>query len=181
MSHQLYESWILDDVPLSDAQRMELNSHLSTCAECSSLQSSWSKAREELQTVSVKQPAAGFSMRWRSSLKDRRLAEERDQQRSLWIGIASAFASILIGFMVVLSPHISWVQLFVGISESVVNLTAAVSTLIQIVSSVVHAVPPFALVLTGLALSTLLSVTIFLWGASIWRISRRGLTFHEKN
>ncbi|MEN6571810.1 MAG: hypothetical protein ABFD24_08215 [Anaerolineaceae bacterium] len=181
MKHLPYESWILDETPLNEDQQRDLDAHLLTCPVCCNLRDSWQAVRQQIESAPQKQPSPGFSMRWKASLKDRREADEVRQRRLVWIWIASIAAAVLLSLAVIYLPRVSFIQVLISIVESLVGFTSGVSALVKLVTGVLHTVPPYMLVLSSIALSTLLSITIFLWGISIWRMSRKGVTHYEEN
>jgi cation transport ATPase len=181
MKHQPYESWILDEVPLNEQQKQELEAHLKTCSPCSSLQSSWQEARKQIQSTTVRQPSAGFAMRWQTGLEERRIAEEHRQRQNVWIWIACVSAAVVLALAVIFLPRISFVQILIDMVESLVGLTTAVTVFLRLVTSVFRSISPLTLVLAYLGLSTLLILTVFLWGISIWRMSLKGVAHYEKD
>lgn len=181
MKHQPYESWILDETQLDENQQHDLDSHLLTCSTCTNLRDSWQVVRQEIQTTRQVHPAEGFSARWKASLKDRRQVEEAKQRRLMWIWIASFSGVVLLSLAVIFLPRISFIQILIAFVESLVEFSTGVSALLQLIKSILRTVPAYILVVSSIGLSTLLSITTFLWGVSIWRMSRKGVTHYEKD
>lgn len=181
MNHQPFESWILDEEPLSKQQLSELESHLISCQSCKSLQESWLIAKHQIKSAPVKQPAPGFSMRWQSSLKERREAEERAQSRTLFIWFGCIIAVLLIALAVITMPEISIITVLTTLITNLVAISTTLDGLVQFVLSVTRSVPPTTLILAAISLSSLLSIVSFIWGLSIWRMSRKGVRQNEEN
>lgn len=181
MNHQPFESWILDEEPLGKQQLSELEDHLSSCQSCKTLQESWVIARHQIKSAPAKQPAPGFSTRWQSSLKERREAEERAQSRTVFIWIGCIIAVLLISLAVIAMPKISIITVMISLVTTLVNVSTSVDDLLQFVLSITRSVPPTTLILMAISLSSLLSIVSFIWGLSIWRISRKGVRQNEEN
>jgi cation transport ATPase len=181
MNHQPFESWILDEEPLGKQQQAELEGHLLSCQSCKTLQESWGIAKHQIKSAPVKQPAPGFSMRWQSSLKARREAEERAQSRTLFIWIGCTIAVLLISLAVIAMPKFSIITVMITLVTTLVNVSTSLDDLLQLVLSVTRSVPPTTLILVAISLSSLLSIVSFIWGISIWRISRKGVRQNEED
>lgn len=181
MNHQPFESWILDEEPLAKQQLSELEDHLLCCPSCKSLQESWLIAKHQIKSAPVKQAAPGFSMRWQSSLKERREAEERAQSRTLFIWIGCIIAVLLISLAVIAMPEISIITVMITLVTNLVTFSTSLDGLLQFVLSITRSVPPTTLILVAIGLSSLLSIVSFIWGLSIWRMSRKGVIQNEEN
>lgn len=181
MNHQPYESWILDEESLGKQQLSELESHLVNCQSCKTLQESWGVAKHQIKSAPVKRPAPGFSMRWQSSLKERRETEEQAQSRTLFIWIGCIIAVLLISLAVIAMPKISIITVMITLVTNLVNVSSSVDGLLQFVLSITRSVPPTTLILVAISLSSLLSIVSFIWGLSIWRMSRKGVIQNEEN
>lgn len=181
MKHLPYESWILDETPLNEDQQHDLNAHLLTCQTCTSLRLSWQDVRHQIETAPQIQPSPGFSARWKASLKERRLADEARQRRLVWVWTASIAWAVLLSLAVIYLPRVSSIQILIAFVEALVGITTGISAWVTLLQGILHTVPPYILVIASIGLSTLLSITIFLWGISIWRMSSKGVTHYEEN
>ena len=86
MSHQPYETWILDAHPLAVEERRALEAHLNTCQQCQALQRKWRAVRQELRLQTLVSPAPGFAQRWQAGLAGRREQEIRRQAWKAFLG-----------------------------------------------------------------------------------------------
>jgi hypothetical protein len=120
-------------------------------------------------------------MRWQTGLEERRIAEEHRQRQNVWIWIACVSAAVALALAVIFLPRISFIQILIDMVESLVGLTTAVTVFLRLVTSVFRSISPLTLVLAYLGLSTLLILTVFLWGISIWRMSLKGVAHYEKD
>jgi predicted anti-sigma-YlaC factor YlaD len=111
MSHQPFETWILDHESLPIADRRTLQAHMETCQACQRLYRQWSGARQELNTRRMAAPASGFTSRWRASLAERRA---RAQRRQAWKIFGMLFAAalfiflLLAGYVIATSSPTDW-------------------------------------------------------------------------
>jgi hypothetical protein len=180
MSHQPFESWILDETRLDEQQIQQLQAHLNVCPSCKTLQSSWEAVRHQLQSASEMQPAPGFSMRWQANLNKRWEEEGRLQQQNMIIASASTLVAFLIALVAVVFPRVSWIDVLIKLVSTLVSTTGSLSAFLQMISSAVKTVPASLLIFSALGTSTLLCLVGFLWGVSIWRMSHKGVRQNEK-
>lgn len=181
MNHQPYESWILDDEKLDRSQQVELEEHLRDCPKCNKLQQSWAVARMQIKSAPVRQPAAGFSGRWQQSLAERKRYEESRQTRNLLLGLSGTALLLLIILAVIFMPDFSLIGLTVSAITTIVNISKGLSTFMELVTSITRTAPPGVMILSVLILSTLTSVFCFIWGVSLWKLSRKGVKENEEN
>ncbi len=122
MEHQPFESWLLDDLPLTSEQRRNLRQHTLACAECAALE----RANFRLRASSMAVPARGFSQRFSARLAGQR----RVEQRRAVIGavfLALAALALLIYNLLPLLPYLvlSPTQIFVLWLNALISLSAA--------------------------------------------------------
>ncbi len=181
MNHQPFETWIIDDLPLDKQQQTELEEHLRDCQSCKTLQLSWETAKHKIKSAPVKQPSPGFSMRWQASLKERREAEARSQSRTLFIWIGSLVAVSIITFGVIALPELSFISMVISFVTTLITVTTSVESIVALVESVANSLSPTARILAGIGLSTVISVFTFVWGITVWRMSRKGVKQYEED
>ena len=70
MDHRPFEDWLLDDQPLTNDQKRQLNTHMQTCSSCAALV----EVNLALKSVRVAAPAAGFADRFQVRLIARKQA-----------------------------------------------------------------------------------------------------------
>jgi hypothetical protein len=102
MSHQPFETWILDPDPLTKEDRRSLQDHLDSCAQCQQIQRRWQSVHLELRARPMALPAPGFTMRWQSGLAERRA---RQQRRQAW-KIFGYFAGGALFILLLLSAYL---------------------------------------------------------------------------
>lgn len=172
MNHQPFESWLLDEKPISHEQRRELDLHVRTCTYCSALLET-GKLLSSARPVS---PAAGFASRFEVRLTARKL---EDRRRRFWgallftlggIGLfvwlagpvlASFFASPA-GWI---SALVEWGIFFI---TTVQAMTEAGSVLVRVLPGLLSPFAWMVLLSAGAGMS-------LLWSISIWRFAHRGI------
>jgi hypothetical protein len=123
MSHQPFETWILDHDRgiLSTEDRRELQAHLATCTQCQRLERRWQSVHQELRAHPMVAPAAGFTQRWQTGLAERRAREQRKQAWRIFGGLLGAALFILLvlgGFLIATTTPSDWLIAFIRTSES---------------------------------------------------------------
>jgi predicted anti-sigma-YlaC factor YlaD len=172
MSHQPFESWLLDETNPSPEQEAALRAHLETCPECRKIYSGWLAARETLQLSRMARPAPGFSQRFTASLAERRaLQAHRRQIRNLILGlalgvIASAGLLILLIFAVN-SP----VDLLVKATQGITGLVSWWNQTQQVLFVALQ-LPVFLGI--WILLSSGICLLVIGWLFTLWRISHQG-------
>jgi hypothetical protein len=169
MNHQPFEDWLLNDKPVTQQEKHELDMHIRTCAYCAAL----AETGMELKSVKKVAPKPGFTDRFQARLAERKIAEQR---RRLWgsvlftlgglvllMGLASPF---LLGF---LSAPATWIAAFV---QWVVFIVTTVEALAQAGSVFVHILPDFLSPFGWMVLISAIAGVSLLWAVSIWRFVR---------
>ena len=75
MNHRPFETWLLDNQPLTPEEKRGLQIHLQECVHCTAL----AEVNLELRSVKMVSPAAGFTARFQQRLKVQRLREQRNR------------------------------------------------------------------------------------------------------
>lgn len=169
MKHQPFEEWLLNDIPLSHAQKRELDLHVRSCAYCSALL----ETEKVLRSVKMAAPGEGFAARFQTRLAERRLAERRRRilGAALFLLGGTAFLLWLLApslFAVFASPQ-AWVVALVkwGIFL-VTTLQAAAQAGWVVLRVAADLMPPFA----WLILLSAFAGMSLIWSISIWRFTR---------
>jgi predicted anti-sigma-YlaC factor YlaD len=100
-NHQVFENWILDDAPLSEADAQALRTHLETCESCRRLAENWSAVATLFAETPVLVPAPGFSDRWLAALDAQQTAERARNRRQAW-AVAAIFGGVALLSLVLL-------------------------------------------------------------------------------
>lgn len=111
MSHQPFETWILDHEALTPEERRQMQAHLEGCGQCQRLQRRWQMVHQELRARPTVAPVPGFSQRFKASLVERRAREQRRQAWrifSAFLGGAMLILLILAGYLMATSTPADW-------------------------------------------------------------------------
>ena len=179
MSHQPYETWLLDEAELSSEQAQALQAHLQDCQECRELQNSWKNLDGLIRAAHMVSPQPGFSQRWRASLAGRRSRQQVLQIRRLFIGllIAALITLLMLAAVFVLSasPVNLWVTVFESLTRFIIRENQVQRTLAAWVASV----PIYIPIAGWVIFSTSLSLLSLFWIYSLWRIHSKGGSKNE--
>jgi hypothetical protein len=169
VNHSPFEDWLLNDIPVTPAQKRELDLHLRSCDYCSAL----AATNRVLGSVRLVSPAPGFTQRFQVRLAERKLAE---RQRKFWGALLFSLGGILLLFLMAgpyllsfLSSPASWISLIVGWLVFIGStLFALLDATLVILSVITNFLPPFA----WLVLLSMFAGMGLLWSVSIWRFVR---------
>jgi cation transport ATPase len=175
MNHPPYENWILDEIQINSQEQDSLKEHLKECPECYQLSRSWNKVQTQLQTTPAQPAPAGFMRRWKNEFASRQREQERRQARTLFISLASGAGAILIALAVILLPDFSFISLLVRFLTTVVKLFSGLESIVSISKNLINSAPTITLVISGLFIAGWISLAVFAWGISIWRITTKGV------
>jgi anti-sigma factor RsiW len=174
MNHQPYERWILDGKDLGETERVELGRHLEGCADCRRLQAGWSEARVELLARPASAPRPGFTQRWKASVNERRLRDQRQQAWKLFLSCSGTAAVLLVFFVAYLlsaTTPVEWVQAAVRAISSSVGLVGAVR---DVTVTWLQYSPPVVNVVLWITLAVTLCAVTLIWVFAMWRTSLGG-------
>lgn len=169
MKHQPFEEWLLNETPLSHAQKRELDLHVRTCPYCSALV----ETEKVLHSVKMVAPAEGFTARFQARLAERRLA---DRRRRVWGSILFLIGGLLFLlwlaapslFAFVASPQV-WIA---GLVEWGIFIITTVQAMTQAGSVLLRVIPDFLPPFVWLILASGLAGISLIWSVSIWRFTR---------
>lgn len=169
MNHQPFETWLLNEQPLTTEQKRELDSHLRTCTHCTALVETGIALRNKRMVA----PAVGFTTRFQTRLAAQRVIERR--KRFLGVILFTLVGLTLVGWAsapvlsAVIAAPAQWITLILGYGLFIVT---SIQSLTNIGLVLLHVVPDL---LPPLAWGVLiLAVAGFglLWTVSIWRLTR---------
>lgn len=176
MNHQPYETWILDEHPVSDEHKIALEEHLKTCPECVKLKRSWVMVEKTLISTPVKQAPARFVNDWKGSLAARKRAQEKKQARTLLISLCSGGVAIMIALAALFLPEFSLISVGVGFVTTLVQLLTGLENFWSIIFRLSRSIPVSTIIITGVLISSWIILACLAWGLSIWKLAfRRGL------
>lgn len=175
MSHQPFETWILDQYDLPIEDRRSLQAHMETCQQCQRIFRKWQAAQRELRARKMVAPAPGFVARWQDGLAARRAREQRKQAWrifTLFVGAAMFVLLVLAGYVMTTSSPGDWLAAFIR------SASASLSWF-NLVTYVVRTWFSNTPVVLNIALWIYLSITLcFLslaWVFALWRTSNVGV------
>jgi predicted anti-sigma-YlaC factor YlaD len=175
MRHQPFETWIIDEIPLSSEQAQLLQSHLQECENCRKLSTGWDAARTYLLQTTVVSPAPGFTRRFGASIAERRYRQQQMQvRRTLLYLVSGSFVSLL-ALMAYLLFIVTPGGLLITVFGSLTHTLVWWNNLQEMYLPLVQSLPIFVPVALWILFTTSLSIFSILWVISIWRISTQGV------
>ncbi|GAB4544674.1 MAG: hypothetical protein Fur002_18120 [Anaerolineales bacterium] len=164
-----FEEWLLNDTPLNETQRRQLDAHLRTCADCAAL----AESAAALRSAPVISPAAGFSRRFQIRLARQKSAARRKNFWGLILFVVAGLALILW----LAAPYISlfaaapaqWMSLALG---NALFLFTTLQTLAEVFSVFLQILPGILSPYAWMMLASTLAGFSLLWTAALWRMSR---------
>lgn len=173
MSHQPYESWIFDEVPLSPEERVALQDHLENCTACRDLHQSWSDARSQMKNLPMRAPSKGFSQRWSLSLNTRREFKTRNQTWWFFLVIAGgASISLLLmasQILILGSPF----DLLLTILHKSIHFAAHTSNIFKVLITGIQIIPTAIIIPAGILFLLVFLALCFMWFFSLSYISKK--------
>lgn len=170
MNHQPFETWLLEETPLTPSQKRELQEHLQVCVSCAALAETGALLRDRRMVAAP----AGFAVRFQERLAARRA---RQRQRRLWGLLLLAVSGVLLS-MWLLKPVLAWwgvapaTWINVALGYLFFLLTS-LHALAEIVQIALRFLPGFILPFFWMVLVSALAGFSLLWIVSIWRLSQR--------
>jgi hypothetical protein len=170
MNHQPFETWLLDEVHLTTAEKQELNAHLRTCKTCTAL----AETGLVLRSAKVIAPAVGFTARFQEKLAIQKIAERRQRLWGLIILLVSGIGLLTWVAMPYITTFISapieWLTAIVGYLIFIFTSLQAFTEVLQVFTRVIpNFIPPYA----WMILFSAIAGFSLLWTVSIWRFARR--------
>ena len=169
MNHQPFEDWLLNDKPINQEQKRELDMHMRTCAYCAAL----AETGLALKSVKKASPKPGFTNRFQARLAERKLVEQR---RRLWGSVLFTVGGLVL-LMWLASPYLfsflaapaTWIAAFV---QWGVFIVTTIEALAQAGSVFIKIVPDFLSPFAWMVLLSTIAGVSLLWTVSIWRFVR---------
>jgi hypothetical protein len=169
MNHRPFEDWLLNEQPLNNDQKRELQTHLQDCAHCAAL----AEVNLELRSVKMAAPAAGFTARFQTRLAAQRVRERRN--RLVGVLILTLGGVGLLGWF--LAPYViqflaspaGWIAAFVKFFLTLFEMARAIG---DIGSIFLRVLPGFIPPIGWMIILSTLSGFALLWGVSLWRFTR---------
>lgn len=175
MSHELYETWIFEEVNLSDEQLDALEAHLAVCSECRQLKENWDSLSAYLATPPVALPSPGFVSRWQSEIEERKSLEQKWMVRRLLLFLFTAAAltsSLLFGVVLVTASPL---EILVAGIRFLVGAYVRIDFAREWFALVLNSLPPVIPLMVCLLVMGSLGFLTVIWTTSMWRIATKGV------
>jgi hypothetical protein len=175
MSHQPYETWILDQPDLTLQDRRELQDHLDACRQCDRLQSRWQMVRQELTTRRMAVPAPGFTQRWRTSLVERKAREQRKQAwKTAGLLLGTALVVLLVAAVYTLATS-SPTDVLLALISIVSSTSGFLNLGIHFVQNWLSSTPLAVNLVLWIYLTVCICLLTFVWVLVLWRTNIIGV------
>jgi hypothetical protein len=175
MSHQPYETWILDQQNLSGDDRRALLSHLDDCPQCLRLQRRWQMVHQELTYPRMVTPAPGFTQRWQTGLAERKAREQRKQAWKIAGMLFTAALVVLLlmtAYTLATSSLTDWLVGLVGIVSSTSGL---LNLGIHFIQNWLSSTPLAVNLVLWIYLTVSIALLTFVWVLVLWRTNLVGV------
>jgi hypothetical protein len=177
MKHQPFESWLINDDPLTSEQTQSLDEHLKVCEQCQQLQIARINVEALFRDTPSVDPAPGFALRWQARLKREHQLELATRHRwQSWITLilianAVSLFAILLGMQ--------FFNTFDSITELLLVWVYRLTSLLTIINLFQNFLAILIRTLPGLLspggwalLAAIISSGSILWGLSMARLAR---------
>jgi predicted anti-sigma-YlaC factor YlaD len=172
MSHQPFETWLLEENNRTPEQEAALQAHLVNCAECRRINTGWQAARLSLNSTRMARPAPGFSQRFSASLSVRQAQQaHRRQIRNLILGLSVGLIATAILLVSVIFTFTSPVDLLVHVVEAI---TIGLTRWNQVIHVLLAAMQQPIFLVVWILVTCGISFLACGWLISLWRISVQG-------
>jgi type VI protein secretion system component VasF len=175
MSHQPFETWILDSGTLSQEERRMLQAHLQSCTQCQRLERNWRSVHQELRTRPMVAPAPGFTQRWQSSLAERRAREQRKQAWRIFGILIAAAVFILLTLTGYLLATTSPTQWMANLFQTMDSSRAFMQWVVFVVQGWVSSTPLALNLALWIYLTVSLCALLLAWVGILWRTQSVGV------
>jgi len=175
MSHELYESWLVSEQPLTLEQKDELKSHLQSCPRCRQIAAGWRSARTQMTKSGLASPTPGFNLRWQQTLAERRLQKQTKNTRWLLLALVVSSAISLTALVLFLSNSLAIVDWWLHTTLTVERTFGWLKQISLLVQSWLGGLPSFlppAVII--LILSAGFTFLLLLWVSIVKRLSIQG-------
>lgn len=169
MNHQPFETWLLDDLPLTAEQKRELQAHLRSCPACTAI------AETDLALHAARQagPREGFRSRFETRLAQHR-REQKVRQRIGGITFSLGGIALLLWLagpwlLEFLRSPAGWITAAVGY---ILFLVTFMQTAAEAGRVLLHVLPEFVTPFGWMVAFSMLAGAGLLWSVSIWRFTR---------
>ena len=172
MSHQPFETWLLEENNHTPEQEAALQAHLLICAECRQVHTGWQAARLSLESARMVRPAPGFTQRFSASLAERRALQAHQRQiRNLILGLSLGLIATAALLTIAIFTFTSPVEMLVNGVEAI---TVGVTRWNQVSHVISAAMGQPIFLVVWILITCGVSFLACAWLFSLWRISVQG-------
>ena len=177
MKHKPFESWILDDSPLTKTEQQQLKEHLKDCPQCRKLQAAWHESQNRIRSSEIHSPLPGFSQRWQTNYFKRHELEKTRQVRRTLLILVMLMGMASLVYMLQNNLLITWIVSAISMIASLfINITKALAGIGELLSETPVLLYGFGFLSLG-AIAALLASTAFI----LWNILKKGSQKHAYN
>ena len=171
MNHQPYETWILDNPPITEEEKQDLNIHIQECPDCSHLHQGWNLVEQSIRSSQIHPAPSNFTQRWSASLERRKREQEKKQARTLVLALVSGALAVGITLCIMFLPEFSLISLTAGFISTILSLFTGIENFWSILLNLAQTVSPTTLIITVLVISGWVILASFTLGLSIWKLA----------
>ena len=170
MKHKPFESWILDNSPITKTEQQQLREHLKACPQCQKLQTAWYESQNRIKSAIVYEPRPGFSQRWQTMFYKRRELEKTRQVRRTLLILVILMGTASLVYMLQNNLLATWIVSAISLIASLfINMTKALAGIGEMLSETPALLYGFGFRSLGVA-AALLASTAFIF----WNILKKG-------
>jgi hypothetical protein len=174
MSHQPFETWILDNEELSDEQLQALEEHLSDCVQCNELEQNWNEAINFLSTAPTMVPEPGFVRRWESEFVERKAREHKMMTRRLLLFLAVSAVLTMTLLSIVSLATSSPIDFLAKCFSIFTSSLARINQIESVMAAAWRSLPRVFTVSFWILITSSMSMLSTVWAVSMWRIAFKG-------
>lgn len=178
MDHQLFESWLFESKQLNPQQKLQLETHLSSCKHCRDLASAWQHVETQLNQSVMVSPDPGFAKRWKASLPSRKIAHQKEDGRR-WLLELSGGAALTLLVLIVLNSNSQSALSFLGrLVQIYTGFTGFFDQVRNFMYILANTIPNYIWIAIIIALASWLVVAGLVWTYTLTRL-KKGTTANE--
>lgn len=174
MSHQPYETWLLEPEELTAQQAAELQAHLETCPECKQLDNAWRNVLGMIRSEPVVPAPAGFTQRWKADLGARKAEKQARQIRRTLFLMVAGIVVVTLGFVAYLAATMTPADIMVHGMRTITIVSSSTREAQQFLQYLLRITPPIIPIFLGLAAASWVLALSLTWVITVMRFSFKG-------
>jgi hypothetical protein len=175
MSHQPFETWLLDQQTLAPDDQRALQAHLDECPQGCHLQRQWQMVYQELLQPQVISPAPGFTQRWQEGLAIRKAHEQRKQAWKVFGLLVAIAMSVLLVLSIYTLATTSPTDWLVALAGAIFSTTSFIHLGIHFINNWLSSTPLVLNLILWIYLALCICLLIFAWVVVLWRTNHGGV------